>query len=411
MKKFYFLVVLFLSIICHAQDYNGYYITENNEIVKGYFKDSDFTDYASLQFKRSANEVYTKINISNIKEIGIADQFKFEKHSVKMDDTDFNSNRLNDNKEGNWTEKTVFLNVLVEGDASLYSYTDSKGTRYFFKVDSKNTGLDQLVYRKYKVSSTEVSENPQFRQQLYANLMCSNQNVTNFRKIAYKKNDLIEIVKNFNTCTNAQFKVYSNETGKKTTFNYTVFAGLYQSSFLVEFISGEETEKATEISYSVGGEVSFTLPSEKFTFFAKAELEKLNVQTKRNFDLSPSTSVTNDYIFDADVLILNLFLGTRYNFLLNDKNKLYIDGALGISKPFGDVEYVFIVSDASGELQRATQSVSSVSDFYLQLGLGYEFNKKFGIDFRIDTAKNLYNVGDAKGIFGKAGLNLRYTFN
>src|SRR5690606_6777603 len=93
----------------------------------------------------------------------------------------------------------LFLKVLVEGKGSLYSYTDGSLRRYFFKTE--NSGIKQLVYKRYKTPQGEIAHNRNYRQQLLNELSCG-ESSSKLPGLDYKRSDLVRYFMNYNTCEN-----------------------------------------------------------------------------------------------------------------------------------------------------------------------------------------------------------------
>ncbi len=165
------------------------------------------------------------------------------------------------------------------------------------------------------------------------------------------------------------------------------------------------------MSYGGGIEAALTLASEKFTFFARAEYEKVNHKvTSVNVGPWP-TLITTTSTYDLDASIINVYMGPRYNLLLGTKHKFYIDVAAAMAIPTGSL-------DVTRNIKGTTINETDQGDFnlnggfYGNFGIGYVFNNKFGVDFRFDTnrglLRNAYNVTNT---LNRMGINLRYTIN
>lgn len=124
---------------------------------------------------------------------------KYKRFKVNIDRTSDNINILSTNKNPIWKEEILFLKLLIEGDATLYSYLQENLTRYFY--ETKNIKLEQLVYLKYLsdetnqeiYSSTDnIKENNQYRQQLYNNVKCDNISESDLKKVTYRKSSLVK---------------------------------------------------------------------------------------------------------------------------------------------------------------------------------------------------------------------------
>jgi hypothetical protein len=410
MKIIALFFTLLLSALGNAQDFNGYYITTKGETVRGFFKNGDFSNPESLQFKKTAGEAYAPLPVDGLTEFGIEDQFKYEKHTVKVDNTNLASNRPGENKEVTFTTHTLFLNVLVEGDASLYSHTGDMGTKYFYSVKSKDVAINQLIYKKYSTGAMGLAENNQYKQQLYTTLVCGEQNVNNFTGIRYNASTLSSAIQRYNQCVGSTSSTFGNKAGRKAKVNYIVFAGLYSTSFSISD-SGIETNTSSEMSYGGGIEAALTLASEKFTFFARAEYEKVNHKvTSVNVGPWP-TLITTTSTYDLDASIINIYMGPRYNLLLGTKHKFYIDVAAAMAIPTGSL-------DVTRNIKGTTINETDQGDFnlnggfYGNFGIGYVFNNKFGVDFRFDTNRSLLrNAYNITNTLNRMGINLRYTIN
>jgi hypothetical protein len=78
LKKTIFLAILFIaSISVHCQEaQKGYYITNTNQKVEGYFKPTDFFDVTSLKFKRALESDYISLPANGITEYAIGNNSK-----------------------------------------------------------------------------------------------------------------------------------------------------------------------------------------------------------------------------------------------------------------------------------------------------------------------------------------------
>jgi len=402
------LLTLFSSILftlqLQAQDVKGYYITDSGKKVDGYFKYSDFFDTSSLKFKESKKDEFSVLP-QNIIEYGlIEDQLKFERHLVKIDISGNDSF----SKEPEWSDKTIFLNVLIEGIATLYSYTKDYKTTFFFSTAAKPGEVNQLVYKKYKISGESVAENNSFRQQLYNSVKCDGQNVSDFTAIMYDKKQFSEVFKKYNECNGSKSEIYGPK--KKSDFKYTIVAGLYNASLEIPYAL-PEVGKANDIAYGLGIEASYVFPSETTEIFFRAEYELLKVKLKSSTNYVYNTTTS---IYDLDTQVVNIYLGPRYNFLLNDSSKISLDAAFDASIPFGDITQSTIITTPTGVLYPGVPSHYNLEPgFCINFGVGYTFDNKYGIYFKCETNRDFLDNTSShyKTNVSRLGLNLRYTLN
>lgn len=412
MKFFTLLTALFISMQVFAQDLKGYYITNSGKRVEGVFKSADFNDAASLQFKSSEQAEFKGLLLEDVKEYGVNDnEFRFVKHTVQIDISDLN--KMSTQKGPEWKTETLFLSVVVQGDATLYSYTNLKDykTKFFFSTKDKPEEISQLLYKKYQTLEG-IAENVNYKQQLFNAVKCDGQFVDSFMDIRYNKNALSDVFKNYNKCSGSQSVYYHNGFHKRKEVKYTAFVGLNSLNFGIKsgFPPVSGTESNTE--YSVGFEAAYVFPSEKVEFFVQAEYEIISA---KNVDSYVQTFNTITSTYKLDGAALNIFFGPRYNFLLGEKNKIFIDAAFGMSFPVGleitrqasiktSADYVY-----DGDHDRYDAKTSFGANF----SVGYVFNNKFGVSLRYETSRDMLDDAPSqyKTDITRLGLNLRYTIN
>lgn len=410
MKKFLLIFfVVFLPLVSFCQDVKGYYILNNGTRKDGYFKQVNFYNEDLLSFRSNPSDAYIKVVPNDIKEYGAGDDIKFEKHTVSLDDTSLISADLGTVKEAEWVSRTVFLNVITEGDASLYSYSGDKGVKFFYQVKSKNIELSQLLYKKYLAKQLSIGENNQYRQQLYNHVSCTGQTPSNFAKTAYVKKELVKIFDNYNRCTGTVVSAtaYAASASKKVSFRYTIFAGAASSVVKIErMVPAAGDIKATTLSFGV--EAALVLPSEKFALFFRANYERFSSDIKTSL-VTLSRNTVDTYYIDSD--FFNFYLGPRYNIMAGTTGLLFIDASFAVSVPTGTFRQTHTTTTADGTVTGPPVEYSLRRAFFFNAGIGYDYKKKYGIEFRIDTQRDLSNEVFLQRIkLNRMGINLRYSF-
>jgi len=153
MKKIIFLFILFIlftSSYGQIKYDKGYFINNNNQRIECFIKNTD-TRYTSntFQFKINSNDLPQKKGIESVKEYGIYDNVKFIRFIVNIDISSNKIDKLNYDKSPKWSQKQLFLKVLVEGKAKLYYYEEEDLKRFFYSVS--DTLAKQLIYKKYLI--------------------------------------------------------------------------------------------------------------------------------------------------------------------------------------------------------------------------------------------------------------------
>jgi hypothetical protein len=412
MKIFTLLSVLLTSLFSFSQEHNGYYITNGGQRVEGAFKESDFRNPETLLFKSASASEYARLEASNIAEYGIGTAYKFLKRTVSIDDSSQSNTNISGTKAPNLVSRTVFLEVLVEGDASLYAYTGKEGVKFLYSESNKNIPVTQLVFKKYRSSSTSESENNQYKQQLFNDIKCEGETIDKFLKLSYQRAQLVEVFKNYNQCKGYSATVLESSAALNTKIKYTVFAGAAQSTFGYES-QFQVPEDETTTTFTGGIEAALLLPLSKWSFFVKADYEHLSAEGSTTAVVSAgSNKITNTYKVEGNVV--NFHIGPRYTFMLSQNNKLFVDAALALSVPVtGYFDYSGLVVNNAGSFDSANIKYELRSTAFFNIGVGYMYNDKFGIDFRVDTNRNYFNSGktEISAKSSKLGISLRYTLN
>ena len=412
MRKLSLLFFLLFASLLYAQDFlNGYYITNNGQRVEGKFLETNFLDASDIKFKGSSDNDYKTLDTENITEFGIEDKYKSVKHTVQIDISDASQGQVSANKDATWQKQTLFLNVILEGDATFYSYTTSKNTKYFYKVKDRKMEPEQLLYRKYTSGSNSTSENNKYRQQLYNEMNCNDANTESFLNLKYNRGDLLNYFKEYNACKKSEIKIYRNKTDNYKWGYYSVFAGFYHSTFNLSGINPAQ-DNVNDITFSAGAELLIFMKSEKLGLFLRTEYEKIDSEIS-TYRQSPYSGVITENIYEINGTLINFYIGPRYYFELNHNNKLLIDGSAVFTVSSGDLT-ILPVAQASGEFIEGNPiNISLTSAVSGNFGIGYTYKNKYSIEARYTFNRNLINDSGMpfKAQSGVAGINLRYTIN
>lgn len=155
----------------------GYYINDTNEKVEGYIKNIDWLNNPTdFSFKSTENSIFQILDLASVQEFGIYDRSKYVREKVKIDRSSESQFLMSSEKNPIFKDEVIFLKVLLEGNASLYSYTDNNLHRFFFKTTDSQ--IEQLVYKNYMIRNTLVGKNNYYKQQLLNNLPCEKLRLT-----------------------------------------------------------------------------------------------------------------------------------------------------------------------------------------------------------------------------------------
>lgn len=405
MKKISILFLFFFTVSAIAQDdYKGYYITESGERVNGFFEFYDFFKTEKLKFKKSGSGEFTQLP-KEVVEYGIDEgKQKFEKHLVETD-------MLGDktySKDPQLSAHTLFLNVLVKGKASLYSYTKDYKTFFFLSnVSIKQGAIEQLINRKYLLPDGKVADSPAYRKQLYNLVKCEGQQVSDFVTIVYDKDAIVDVVKKYNECSGSESEVYSLKT--KKDFAYSFFAGVHYANMGISYYNPAVDNQST-LTFSAGAEAAYIFPNELWELYARGEFEPLNyelVDSKdQGYNVLESTFKMSGYAF-------NFSFGPRYKYILSNRSNIFLECGFGIYQPLsGELDwYTTIYPLNNGTPYRgAYDKYDLATSFALNFGAGYTFNKNYSIAVKYITNRDYMEEVDA-GFNTKVGrLGLVFSY-
>ena len=139
-KSLFFVFALFissLSLTAQVKFESGYFINQNDQRINCLIKNLDLssnpTEFTYKLTEDSKTEVAT---IETVKEFEITGISKFIKQKVDYEVSSDELHLLIENRNPIFEKKTLFLRVLVEGKASLYSHQDRNVVRLFYQMEN-----------------------------------------------------------------------------------------------------------------------------------------------------------------------------------------------------------------------------------------------------------------------------------
>ncbi len=399
-----FIFVLFFTVLSNAQTKKGYYITNSGQRVEGFFKEVDFLKTENPEFTTLPGGEYFKLLPAVVKEYGIDGDYKFESHAVKVDLSQSTSdNSLSTIKEPKWDKRDIFLNILVEGDATLYSVFVGE-TKYFYSIKSKNIAVKQLVYKRY-IAGSVIRENSEYKQDLFVNVNC-NETIKSFENLRYEKNSLQKVFDKFNKCDGKDSSIsYDNIVEEESGIKYTMSAGLALNRFRLE--ADGFIDKDAHATGVIGAEAVVLTPYSNFGIFARLDYTHAKGEVRANVDYS--NNIQNGATYDVDYI--SFLVGPRIYFSKSKTAKAFFaDIGLGFVFGMGDIIKTTHVKVNNEYLPYQSWEYKANTNIFIGLGIGYNISKKFGVDVRYDTNRETVN-NLAYFKYGKTAVALRYTLN
>ncbi|MEE1898899.1 hypothetical protein V1389_11155 [Flavobacterium rakeshii] len=403
--KFYVLLVAFFfaTITSYAQENKGYYVTNGDVRINGYFKSDNFSNPTDLEFKKDNSDTFEKLELQAIKEYGVDNQYRMIKKKVLVDKSKSSSVKYYSNfKDPDWEKETLFLNVVVDGDASLYSCVYNGENKFFYQVDSKQIKLNQLVFKKYVFNNSDIKENNTYKQDLSNNIKCDDSGI-NFGSLSYTENALKKVFVAYNKCKGSDYAVYENKGATKIEFYLSAYAGATLNMLATKTEGGSANDNA--LGFTIGAEAAIVMQSSNLGGFLRLDYTKSSELKTITPDAKTSRLEEESKL---DVSCFSVLVGPRYYFNegLNKKG-FYLDAGFGMG--FASGELVTTQYGTGEYYVGSTKTYDLAHNFYLSVGFGYALSDKMGVEVRYDTPREVVDY-NSNYKFSKLGMNFKYTF-
>lgn len=387
MKSQLVLRVLFLffcvNLFAQVKFEKGYFIDNQNKRIECLIKNKDWISLPNeIEYKLSDSSPVITVLVKDLNELRIDNtSHYYKKYTVLID----KNTAVN---EDHFVEETSFFKVLVDGKASLFQYNNES----LFFYETQEIKIKQLKYKSYVDNDNIKRDNTSFRRELFDSLKCKDITIQIATKIKYEKRELAKFFATYNKCQGVTFQdLTKNET--KYKFNLKALAGVNinnsNTPAVVFFKNPPSTgsdeyqeykgdvESGSKVNISLGFETELLLPfnKNKWSLFASPNYQQLKCESSKIFISSYGASgtmyVNNQYSF------IEIPIGVRHYFNLNEKAKLFVD-----------VAYSIIVFTSKSEKSRfesladyqfsGNEKISK--DFMtLRIGAGYNYNNKYSL--------------------------------
>ncbi len=368
MKKlllFLFLAFSTFHVFSQITFEKGYFIDNSDQKVECLIRNLDWNNNPSeFIYKLSETEESLKGTINTVKEFEIYNISKYIRKTVNIDKSSEDLRNLSYSKEPIFKEETLFLNVLIEGQASLFEYTNGDIKRYFYTIG--NSDLDQLIFKSYKTSENKIDKNNRFRQQLWNDLKCPDFTIKQIEDLGYNRGDLARFFKEYNECNNHKYISYKNK--KRDLFNLNIRPGLNSASLTLkdtESTNGD-SDFGNKLGFRFGIEAEFILP------FYKNKWAILLEPTYQNYKSGTDVKYGSASV---DYKSIELPIGIRHYFFLDENSKIFVNGS-----------YVLDFSFNSNAQYTPNPSVGIKNASNFALGLGYKYDR-YSVEMRYQTGR------------------------
>ena len=302
----------------------GYFIDNDNQKVDCFIKNNDWKNNPkAFKYKLNENSVSQEIDITKAREFVILGSSKYIRANVKIDRSFIEGDieKLTIVKTPVWSDEQLFLKVVSEGKASLYSYEEDNLLRFFYSV--KDSVIQQLIYKEYILvqdgQPNTLAANFGFRQQLWLDVKCTNANMNSVKSLKYNKTELEKYFKKYHECSGDSSLVI-NKVKQSSLFHLKFTPGINSSSFTITYIDGSNFGKVSDnnTNLRIGLEAELLLPFKKNKWGVVFEptYRTFNSKTGPFYEFKSATINYNSIEFP---------LGIRHYFFINNNLKIYLN--------------------------------------------------------------------------------------
>lgn len=377
MKKIQILIFLIIGNLTFSQIRfeKGYFISNSGEKKECLIKNIEWSkNPRDFDYKFDANAAVETQNIANCQEFGIDGQSKYIRSTVFIDYSSEITHQINYNKEPEFKEETVFLKVIIEGKANLYSYIKGNMKRYFYS--NSGSKIEQLVYKLYLIDNKTIKKNAKYKQQLWENLKCESLAMDRFDRVAYDETSLKKIITEYNNCHQVATTTFKKQKKFKELIDITIRPRINFSSFEMQtnLLNPTDVKFEKSTNFGFGIEAEYIIPFFKNKWglsiepsFINSKFEQTNVML---------TNVGFPVKIELNYSIIELPLTIRHYFHLSNSSKIFVN-----------ISYVYgITRNAEMKTYRTDNTFINSYEFSRSntfgYGIGYKYNSKFSVESR-----------------------------
>ncbi len=393
MKLKLILLILMLShinLLAQTSFEPGYFINNDGTKVTCLIKPFKWgQNPVSFQYRLSEDGRNHIGTIEKIREFGYGGDSKFVRATVNIDQSSNAIANLTYDRNPVFKQETLFLQVLVEGKASLFFSSIETTNRFYFNIDGGK--IEQLIFKSYLVTPSKIGKNNRYKQQLATTLLlCDKLTEKDFESLKYKSKPLIKIMKTYNNCyqvdnndaTTAKKKSGSRKNQKnKGKLGLYLRPGITFSQYYTQTkIQREDFEDKT--GFRIGLELEYLFPSKKQHWAIFLEPSYRNYESEKTVLYEDFYTIQKYTTITVKKNSFDIVAGPRYYFHISDKSSLFMEIALLVDTNINSEEI-------------SSEDIGYFKDWGTELGncfgLGYRYNNKLSLQFRYNNYGNNFS--------------------
>lgn len=345
MKKKVLLIIFIVTITISSQAQilfeKGYFIDESDKKTECLIKNIDWKNNPTeFEFKLGENAEIQKAGIKSVKEFGVNGYSRFIRVIVQIDRSKDGFDAVSATRNPVFTTEELFLKVLVEGAAVLYSYENGKSIHLFYKAPSKE--INELIYKEYYLNDG-IAKNVYFRQQLLNEFKEKGVTLNDVTNLNYNQKDIAAFFEKVGGGENK----FADYKSKHSLYNLSVRFGLINSNLALRNydVPSWDYQFNNNLNFKFGVENELIMPFKKGKWSVIIEPTFQYLKLKESVNQNSSDNVKT---VEVNYKSIEIPISVRHYFFLNDKSKLFINaGALG---DFNINSYLKLLNNSGGEI-------------------------------------------------------------
>lgn len=324
------IVLAFLCLTCSLLSFGqikfekGYFIDLDGKKTECQIRDNDWaTNPHKFVYRLHEGAENKEADASMVKEFGVYGAYGFVKYvggPVKVSPILDGSKPVAAGQEPEWTIEPLFLKVIVDGKASLYSYRKADIQGFFYSVDGSQP--EQLSYKKYTTNGKidgNVVTGKAYLGQLWAKVKCQDASFDKLERVRYELSDLEKYFKAYNECMKASPEdAFFVATKKRRLLHLKITPGLAMHQFSVDYYPTNTfiMDFGSQTSWRIGLEGELVLPFNK---------DKWSIVLEPTFVHYKATKEKDNVKGVAKVSMLDFPMGIRHYFFLRKDTKIFLN--------------------------------------------------------------------------------------
>lgn len=372
-------VLLFFCLQTEAQIpfVEGYFIDNEGSRIDCLIKNLDWT-YNPTSFEYIFEEdSIAKVGTPNtIKEFGILGRSRFISLMLP------NTKRV----------EKIFLKVLIEGEASLFAFETQRKLSLYFSLDNASPTNADLTLLKSK----------DFKKQIKKRLQCTSVGSRALVTLRYSANSMKRYFNRYNKCINGE-TIEFERNEEKDFLNISLKAGVKGSTMGFSHAWRDRTVSfGNALGYIVGLEAEVIAPISGWNWSLIFEPTYQYYKGMNEMTYLSAGTISRSTLVTVDYQSIELPLGYRHLFFLQNKSRIFIEALYIIDMPFGSE-----IKAGRPEIINVDAGVSQS----LAFGLGYNYENKASL--AVSYGANRQILGDNLSWFSdyrSIALTFGYTF-